>query len=182
MAYPPVVIVDKQNSPIGHAMLRDAWAQGLHYRVVAVVVQDEQGRTLLQKRSHHVGIDPGLWDISVGGHVDEGTTYETAVMSEMQEEVGLIDVTPEEVGIEFFSYDVADKRLNYFLKLFRVTVSAEQIQQHATQEVTETKWVTPEDLATLLRDQPDQHAHFLRAIYERYPRVFAEQRQSAVVN
>lgn len=60
----------------------------LIHKVVHVLVFDEDGRLLLQKRSRTKDVAPGKWDTSVGGHVSPGENIEDAARREMQEELG----------------------------------------------------------------------------------------------
>lgn len=167
MAYPPVVIVDKDDNPTGLAMLKDARVQGLYYRVVAVSVLDESGRILLQKRSQSMEIDPGAWDIAAGGHVDEGKTYETAAIAELQEELGIVGVNPQESGKEFLG--------DCFLMLYTAMVPSDTKLAPGADEVSDAKWFTREEFESLLRDHPAQCADFLKEIHSRAPSVFGTQ-------
>ncbi|HTH72365.1 MAG TPA: NUDIX domain-containing protein [Candidatus Pristimantibacillus sp.] len=173
MAYPPVVIVDEQDRPIGTAMLREAWAKALRYRVVAVLVEDEAGRILLQKRAAGMEIDPGRWDISVGGHVDEGQTYESAAAAELHEELGLGGLTLRPIGVEFFSEESQDRHMNNFLKVFKVVISGQTEFRLGQTEVSDAQWFTPEEFAALLRDHPEQCSKFLKDIRSRFSGLFA---------
>lgn len=164
MAYPPVVIVDKKDNPLGTAMLKDARAQGLLYRVIAIAVTDDHGRILLQKRASNMEIDPGKWDISVGGHVDEGQTYESAAQLELKEELGITDVHPEEFGKEFLG--------DRFLMLHTVTIPGDTHLTPGKDEVADTKWFTQEEFDSLLRNHTGQCADFLKEIYARAPSLF----------
>ena len=47
------------------------------------------GMILLQRRSMAKDLFPGWWDISVGGHVDAGESYDEAVVRELREELGI---------------------------------------------------------------------------------------------
>lgn len=165
MAYPPVVIVDRDDNPTGLAMLKDAKAQGLYYRVVAVVVMDERGRILLQKRSQNMEIDPGTWDISAGGHVDEGKTYHSAAIDELQEELGIAGAEPQEFGKEFLG--------DCFLMLYTAAVTADTKLEPGADEVSDIKWFAPEELESLLSENPQQCAEFLKEIYSRAPEMFS---------
>lgn len=60
----------------------------LMHRVVHVIVIDEAGRILLQKRAMTKDVAPGRWDTSVGGHVDLGEAVIEAALREMHEELG----------------------------------------------------------------------------------------------
>jgi isopentenyldiphosphate isomerase len=165
MAYPPVVIVDKDDNPTGLAMLKDAKAQGLYYRVVAVTVLDGRGRILLQKRSLNMEIDPGTWDISAGGHVDEGKTYQSAAVAELKEELGIVGVEPLEFGKEFLG--------DCFLMLYTAAVPDGAKLEPGADEVSDVKWFTPEEFESLLSDNPEQCAEFLKEIHSRAPSMFS---------
>jgi isopentenyldiphosphate isomerase len=62
----------------------------LIHRVVHVLVFNDAGELLLQKRSMSKDVAPGKWDTSVGGHVNSGETLEEAVKREMEEELGIM--------------------------------------------------------------------------------------------
>lgn len=61
----------------------------LMHRVVHVLVFNQHGELLLQKRSMNKDVAPGKWDTSVGGHVEAGETISWALMREMKEELGI---------------------------------------------------------------------------------------------
>ena len=57
-------------------------------RFSSIVLVDRRGWVLLQERDEHPLIDPERWGF-VGGHVDEGESYEQAAYRELEEETGL---------------------------------------------------------------------------------------------
>lgn len=61
----------------------------LLHRVVHVLVFNDDGLVLLQKRSMNKDIQPGKWDTSVGGHVTIGESVENALVRETEEELGI---------------------------------------------------------------------------------------------
>ncbi len=61
----------------------------LMHRVAHVLVFNGKGQILLQKRSMKKDVAPGMWDTSVGGHVDPGESPEEAARREMLEELGV---------------------------------------------------------------------------------------------
>jgi mutator protein MutT len=67
----------------------------LMHRVVHVLVFNDRGELLLQKRSMSKDVAPGKWDTSVGGHVDAGETINEALRREMEEELGITACGPE---------------------------------------------------------------------------------------
>ena len=83
-------LVDADNTVIGVvARSRVHGAPALRHRAVHVLVYDDRGRLLLQKRSAGKEIQPGRWDTSVGGHLAAGESYRAAAVRETAEELGL---------------------------------------------------------------------------------------------
>ncbi len=66
----------------------------LLHPVVHLHVFNSAGELYLQKRAMTKDIQPGMWDTSVGGHVDYGETYEVALQREVREELGITDFEP----------------------------------------------------------------------------------------
>lgn len=84
-----IQIVDEDDQPIGASTRQEAWANGSYYRLVQIVLRDEDGDFLLQKRSMEKPLYPGRWTNAASGHVDEGETYETSAPRELAEEIGV---------------------------------------------------------------------------------------------
>ena len=83
-------LVDADNTVIGTvARSRVHGEPALRHRAVHVLVYDNRGRLLLQKRSSAKQIQPGKWDTSVGGHLAAGESYLAAAAREAAEELGL---------------------------------------------------------------------------------------------
>lgn len=83
-------IVDAEEHVIGQAPRAHCHGNpSLIHRVAHVLVFDEEGRLLLQKRSATKDVQPGKWDTSVGGHLDPGEDYLSAAVREMREELGI---------------------------------------------------------------------------------------------
>lgn len=57
--------------------------------VVHCIITNTDGQWLLQKRATTKDIQPGKWDTSVGGHIQYDEEIPTALMREVEEEVGL---------------------------------------------------------------------------------------------
>ncbi|MFM2414743.1 MAG: hypothetical protein RI911_436 [Candidatus Parcubacteria bacterium] len=85
----PLEIVDEHDEVIGRAERSDIHARGLLHREVHVFVTDGI-RIALQRRSSGARSWQGFLDATIGGHVEVGETYLSAVRHEMQEECGLV--------------------------------------------------------------------------------------------
>ena len=82
-------IIDSRGRVVGQAPRRLCHGDpSLRHRAVHVLVFDRSGRLFLQKRSRHKDTAPGLWDTSVGGHMQPGEQPEESARREFQEELG----------------------------------------------------------------------------------------------
>lgn len=61
----------------------------LIHAVVHLHLFDSSGRLFLQKRSKNKERYPGYWDTSVGGHVRGGEAIPSALVREVEEEIGI---------------------------------------------------------------------------------------------
>lgn len=83
-------IVNEKGEVIGLARRSEIHGNpSLIHRVVHVLVFNEDGELLLQKRSLNKDVAPGRWDTSVGGHVGAGEELILSAMREMKEELGI---------------------------------------------------------------------------------------------
>ena len=91
-------IVDFEDKVIGRASREEVHRQGFLHRSAHLLVFDEQGRVLLQKRSIEKDTFPERWDSSVSGHVDSGEHYDECIVREAKEEIGLdLEEVPEKL-------------------------------------------------------------------------------------
>jgi isopentenyldiphosphate isomerase len=83
-------LVDSSGTIIGRARRREVHGNPeLLHPVVHCLVCNARGDLLLQLRSAHKDVQPGRWDTSVGGHVGVDESIESAVVREIEEEIGL---------------------------------------------------------------------------------------------
>ena len=61
----------------------------LVHRAVHCAVFHPDGRILLQKRALTKRVQPGRWDMSVGGHLISGEDWSDALLRETEEELGV---------------------------------------------------------------------------------------------
>lgn len=84
------IVVDKDDHIIGYKTRYQCHHdRTLIHRSVGVVIFDDKGRVLLQKRSMTKDLNPGQWSSSAAGHVTKGESYEEAALRELQEELGI---------------------------------------------------------------------------------------------
>ena len=83
-------IVTKDYKPTGKTALKsEIHTKGYYHNTAHVWLYTTSGEILLAQRSYKKVICPGMWDVSVAGHVDAGETVEDAAIRETLEELSL---------------------------------------------------------------------------------------------
>lgn len=95
-------IVDKNDNVIGRAAKDEVYNKFLCHRIAHVLIFNDSGEMVLQKRSSKVSFCPDHWSTAVGGHVQAGETYKEAALREYQEELGT------QSDLEFVGKDLYD--------------------------------------------------------------------------
>lgn len=149
-------IVDEDNNIIGESDVATAHVQGLRHRIAGVFVFDTDGDLYLQTGNKY-----GKYDLSAGGHVRKGESYEDAAKREMLEEIGL------EVPIQFVSiFFPSDARLNHFWAIYAATTPMDW-RFKLTKEVWSLEKMKLDDVITSVKQEPEQFTHgFINAVRE----------------
>lgn len=83
-------ILTPEGKPIGKTALKsEAHKNGWFHATVHIWLFTSDDKILLQKRAMTKKVFPGLWDISVAGHIGAGETILVAAQREVFEEIGL---------------------------------------------------------------------------------------------
>lgn len=83
-------IWDEEGRKTGRTALKsDAHRHGWCHPTVHIWFYTADARVLLQRRAEDKDTFPGLWDVSVAGHIGAGETPEQGALREIREEIGL---------------------------------------------------------------------------------------------
>ncbi|WMI67447.1 NUDIX domain-containing protein [Mangrovimonas sp. YM274] len=83
-------IVTKEGTLTGQSCLKsEIHSKGYYHNTAHLWLYTQKGEILLAQRSFEKAICPGMWDVSVAGHVDAGERIEEAAIRETQEELSL---------------------------------------------------------------------------------------------
>jgi isopentenyldiphosphate isomerase len=167
MIHPPVVIVDEHDVVTGSALLREAWAKGLYYRTILIMIEDGKGSVLLQKRAETMELFPGCWDTSAGGHVDEGQDYESAARVEIAEELGLIDPPLHAMGRMFVEKSYQGRLMRHFSVLYRLVLPNAMLQS-TSHEVAGLQWFGIAEAKRMVVERPNSLSDVLKEVLTRY--------------
>lgn len=155
---PPIIIVDEQDNIIGYKDRETGLEPNDIYRVSALWITNSKDEVLLARRAYNKSHDPGKWGPAVAGTVEKGETYESNIIKEAAEEIGLNGIKFK-VGPK--KYRVTDKHRYfgqwYYLKIDK-PINKFKIQKD---EVAEIKWFSKEDLKREVLEKPDE---FLNSI------------------
>jgi len=92
-----VDIWDSEGQPTGKSCLKnEAHQKGWFHPTVHIWFYTSSPALLLQKRSLSKQTFPGLWDVSVAGHVSAGESILEGALREVKEEIGL-DIHPSDL-------------------------------------------------------------------------------------
>lgn len=84
------VVVDMHDRIIGYRTRYDCHHnKQLIHRAIGVIIFNDKGQILLQKRSKFKDLNPGMYTLSASGHVSKRETYKQAAQRELQEELGI---------------------------------------------------------------------------------------------
>ena len=86
-----IIIVNESDDIIGYKE-RDSLKKEDIYRVSALWITNSKKEILLAKRHHTKSHHPGMWGPAVAGTVEEEETYESNIIKEIEEELGLVGV------------------------------------------------------------------------------------------
>lgn len=151
-----VDIVDESNNVISSASVEDAHDQRLLHRVAGVFVFNTDGFIYLQTGNKYNKLD-----VSVGGHVQKGESYEDAARREMFEEIGL-DVPVYQVS----TFLPKNARLGHYWGLFTAN-APEGWKFRATEEVASLEEMDIGTVKLKMQTDPESFTHgFMNAMTE----------------
>lgn len=149
-----ITIVDGNDAVIGSKERSERQSEDI-YRVSALWLTNSKGEVLMAQRSPKKRNEPGVWGPAVAGTVEVDETYETNIVKEIGEEIGL------HVKLEDLSRGphlrVSHPDRNYFTQWFLLTrdipVSELTPEQDA---VGDLRWFEPTELLALFKAHPEQ--------------------------
>ncbi|RSK40315.1 NUDIX hydrolase [Mangrovimonas spongiae] len=168
-------IVTKDGQPTGKTALKSViHKKGYHHNTAHLWLYTTAGEILLAQRSFTKVICPGLWDVSVAGHVDAGETTEQAIIRETQEEINLTLQQSDlhKIGVFpcFQTYDngIIDNEFHHtFIAELRVPLK--QLKPQAD-EVESLKLVSTMAFKSLLKNSKNNN-HFIASNLDYYTTI-----------
>ena len=158
-------VVDREDRVTAQAPRREVHAKNLLHRAVHVLVHDAKGRLFLQRRSLAKDTFPGCWDSSCSGHLDAGEDYTTAARRELGEELGWHDASlPLRHVVKL---PASPETGHEFIEIFLLGPVEGPFTLHP-EEISEGRWINPDDLITELSETPEKFASAVRHLWARH--------------
>lgn len=155
-------VVDEQDRVIGQRPRREVHALGLIHRAVHILVFNGAGELFLQKRSTRKDRQPGVWDSSASGHVDQGEDYDTAAMRELAEELGVNLHAPP---VRWFKIEARPETDQEFVWVYRLKYGG-PFELNAD-EIDDGRWFSVERVERWLTERPQDFASAVPLIVKR---------------
>ena len=155
-------VVNEFDLVVGQKPRSEVHRLGLMHRATHVLVFNSSGEVFLQKRSMKKDRQPGLWDSSASGHLDQGEEYDACAVREVREELGLeLKAAPE--------------------RLFKLAASEQTDQEHVwvyrsqaegpfslhPEEIETGGWFTAQEVTRWMKEHPEDFASALLVIWPR---------------
>lgn len=162
-------IYDKNGNKTGKTIRRGSKDQlieaGEYHLVVHIFIRNSNGLFLVQKRSEKKLYFPGIWDITAGA-VEAGEDGMTAVMREVEEEIGI------KLKVEECKHIVRFPRRNWLIDAWDVVkdidLSSCVLQED---EVDDVKYVTKDELIQLINNSAYENDGYIEIINKYYANI-----------
>ncbi|GBF20044.1 MULTISPECIES: NUDIX hydrolase [Arenibacter] len=130
-------MLDADGNYTGKSIMKsEAHRKGVFHPSIHVWLYTKNGEILIQQRAINKDTHPGLWDVSVAGHIGAGEDVTESAIREVEEEIGL-EITNEDlnkIGVFKYSHqhhkDLLDCEFHHtFLCELKVPLSKLEMQK-----------------------------------------------------
>ncbi len=137
------VVVDEDDNILGHQTRTQCHQdKSLIHRAIGIVIFNQNGQILLQKRSQAKDTFPGFYTISCSGHVSRGQSYQEAAQRELKEELGI--QLPLKFSKKFITREEKETEMNVLFK-----AESQGPFSPNQDEVDYVKFCSPEEIRNL---------------------------------
>ena len=135
-------LVDENDNVVGTIMRSEVYEKDIHnVRVINLFIKNSKGEIWFPRRVESKKSFPLCLDMSVGGHVGSGETYEEALKHETRDEIG-IDV--EKVPYKFLGkLSPHENNVSAFMKVYEIQM--DETPDYNKGDFCESFWLTPKE-------------------------------------
>jgi len=164
-----VVLVDENNQVLGTMEKMEAHEKGLLHRAFSVLIYNESGEMLIQRRALGKYHTPGLWTNACCSHPREGETLTEAASRRLREELG-IEIPPEDlqvIGNFIYKADFENGLTEHEYDTMVVGTFNDAVEAFNPEEVDAVRWTEMGTLACLVNDHPEEFTPWFKEIIKR---------------
>ncbi len=130
-------VLDADGNYTGKCIMKsEAHRKGIFHPSIHVWLYNKNGEILIQQRAKNKDTHPGLWDVSVAGHIGAGEDIVESAIREVKEEIGL-DIKKKDLhklGVFKYSHqhhqDLLDREFHHtFLCELKVRLATLEMQE-----------------------------------------------------
>lgn len=140
--------------------------EGAYTLVVHLLLFDEAGKLLVQKRVPDKSGWPDMWDISLGGHVQAGETSAQGIAREAQEELGITLDFSDSAPI------LSVRTGNVFDDYWTAQIPSDTPLRLQSEEVADARWVDRREWAEMLAKRQIIPYTFQALLFDMYDAGF----------
>ena len=161
-----VVLVDRNDNPMGLMPKLEAHEKGVLHRAFSVFILNRKGQLMLQRRALDKYHSPGLWTNTCCSHPRESESIIEAGLRRLKEEMGF--TTPLEPMFSFIYKSKFDNGLiehefdHVLLGYYDKPPFINAI------EVSEWKWMSLEKIILEIKNKPEDFTVWFKIIFERF--------------
>ena len=136
-------LVDDNDRVTGRMLRSEVYAQGLkNFRVVNAFIVNSEGKIWIPRRAANKRLFPLCLDMSMGGHVESGESYDYALQRETMEELNL---DTRSVPLECLGYlSPQANGVSANMQVYRISLDTAPI--YNPDDFVESFWLTPREI------------------------------------
>ncbi|MBI1754692.1 NUDIX hydrolase [Candidatus Azambacteria bacterium] len=136
-------IVDENDTVVGKKKRSEVYAEHLsNFRVVNAFAVNSKGEMWIPRRSAGKRIFPLCLDMSMGGHVESGETYEDALKRETEEE---LNIDTDKADVRLLGHLTPQKDgVSAYMNVYEIKM--DEASDYNKSDFVEYFWLTPKAL------------------------------------
>ena len=161
-----VVLVDRNDNPMGLMPKLEAHEKGVLHRAFSVFILNQKSQLMLQRRALDKYHSPGLWTNTCCSHPRESESNIEAGVRRLKEEMGF--TTPLKSLFSFIYKSKFDNGLTEH-EFDHVLLGYYDKQPFInTIEVSEWKWMSLDKIILEIKNKPEDFTVWFKIIFERF--------------
>jgi len=133
-------LVDQSDNVIGSSLRSIVYEKGLsNFRVINCFLKNSNGELWIPRRTAQKRVFPLCLDVSMGGHVSSGESYEEAFMRELDEELNIKahEISFNEVGY----FTPHEHKVSAFMKVYEIITDVSPL--YNPNDFIKAEWLKP---------------------------------------